>query len=193
MIYVIEIRFPVTSGEVPSSPEKQMSNLLTLVHRAAKGRKFAIGLPEYKDGEHRALGQFLQIFSFESAEMIKAIMSDHRLSMFIMDWCETSPVRAVSDADITSWVAYRKSQLAKKRSASHQRRAARRKVEGKRTEDRPFVESIRSQRSMEHLPRFSHYSQGRDMEVPLFIEASKSVCGANPKFDSFGLALFGSC
>ena len=61
MIHVVEVRFRVGGEE---SLDPRMSNLITLVHRAAQGRKFAVGLPGYRNDAQPALGKCLQIFSF---------------------------------------------------------------------------------------------------------------------------------
>jgi len=190
MIHVVEVRFRVGGDE---SLDHRMSNLITLVHRAAQGRKFAVGLPGYRNDAQPVLGKCLQIFSFEGSETIEVVLSDRRLSTYIMDWCEIGSVREVQNDEITDWVVFRKSQIAKKGSPSHQRRAERRKQDGKRTQQYSGSESSRAQTSRKRLPCFLHYSQRNDMEVPLYIERASGLRDAKQVFDSFGLALIGSC
>jgi CRISPR-associated endoribonuclease Cas6/Csy4 subtype I-F len=192
MIFWMEIVLPNSSGPDCLPVERRMSNLLTLIHRAANGKKFAVGFPEYKEGKTRSLGTRLHLFSFESRSDLEKVLRDTRLSTFLQDLCDVNPIRELQKENIKSWVVYRKSQLAKKISQSHRRRLERRanlamgaKLEHDAIENRALV-------LVQNLPRFYHYSKSSDKEMPLFIVKELGCSDARPEFDSFGLALAGS-
>jgi CRISPR-associated endoribonuclease Cas6/Csy4 subtype I-F len=193
MIYVVEFSFSENSDEPLLERDRRVSKLVTLIHRAARGREFAIGFPDYQSGTRPTLGQRLELFSFTGSNVLIEILRDSRLASFIIDWCKISPVRSITPSEVDKWTIFKKSQIANKRSLSHYRRAERRLREGKRTLDRPLVQNGTAQERAQMIPRLFHYSLSVDRETPFRIDQVPSTGAGKPTFDSFGLALSGSC
>jgi CRISPR-associated endoribonuclease Cas6/Csy4 subtype I-F len=187
MINYVEIRIFSTYKE-EFVPDKRIGNLITLIHRAAKGKTFALGFPEYRQGEHRKLGSALRLYSFEGLDALKSILIDKRLSLFLLDHCATQPIQQLSEFQIKGWVRYCKSTITKKIGASHKRRAENRLQAGKRRT--PFIEK-NAREAVNNLPYFFHYSLSSAMELPIFIKKESSDGVGEFKFDSFGLSLAG--
>lgn len=194
------VRFTLSTSEalanLPASTTS-LSTLVTRIHRAARGRRFALSFPELMDGDNEAiptLGNVLQVF-FSCREDAQHLLDADQVRRIVQDMFVATPIRPVVPNMIVGWERFMRDRRNDKLAPSARRRAERRLASG------VTKSSVRDKSSIHidtdakcNLPFFDHLSintanpgeEARHMRI--YVRRASSSKPASFDFDSFGLS-----
>lgn len=185
-------------------PDYSVGKLMSLLHKSAHGKRFAVGFPEYKIGslkEAPSLGSVVHVFSPECAEAMDLFRMDNpqtedekALHIFLLSWAKLGPVENFDEKEVQEWVLFKISNPHKKLGDAYRERMERRR-EAQTARKPPGVEkqaaTVNSTRRK--LPVFFHVSESTHQPMKVFVEKRVGNAGGNPSFNSFGLGRVSEC
>jgi CRISPR-associated endoribonuclease Cas6/Csy4 subtype I-F len=180
-----------------SAAQDLLASVLTRVHRAACGRKFALSFPELTDAEEDArasLGRVIQIMCCARSD-IEYILDSESLRRLLRESCVVSPVRTITQNMIVGWERYVRDRRNDKKTPSAQRRAARRREAGI-SAAKAIVDGCEliAETERGNLPYFDHQSLSTASAATgarimrIYIRRITSSKPVKFSFDSFGLS-----
>lgn len=179
-------------------PDYSVGKLLSLIHTAAHGKRFAIGFPDYRMGSSKkapSLGSVVHVFSPECADAIdlsrmdKPLTDDEEtLHIFLLSWAKLGPVVDFDEKQVKEWALFKISNPHKKWGGAYRERMARRReAQTIRKPSGVDKQTTSANSTLRNLPVFSHISESTRQPMKVFVEKRVGNAGGNPSFNSFGL------